>query len=582
MAEHILETRLLLRYATYNQWMNSDLILKVGEPAVAIFPNNRTIENMSNAMPDYTPPAIGLKIGDGRSRFYQLPWVQAIAADVYQWAKAVTKPTYSANEIAGLDSYIEEHSGSGSGSGTAATRRYQIIQGTDTNINKYYLRYRDDDESNWTVDYNHYIDLEAYAELLDWIGNDINNFSSLGNRTDDHIMWRLSELLLNDIEQEHRFVTSVSQSNGKITVTKAQPTFDDIKGTLDVESGGTGATSFESGEVLVGNGTDPIHSIEISTSVENTRTLIYNYAVKAYVDAAVAGLTGAMHFIGEATVTINGAVNPQIADYDFSKAQPGDVILSESKEYVWTGSTWRLLGDEGSYAIKGSIRDVDIDADAAIQMSKISNLLEALAGKVDIVEGKQLSTNDYTNEDRQKLENIESGAQVNVIEHVFLNDTEMHPVTINNIPKSIDLHVREFDEDSATKLQLIEPGAQENRIEHITVDGTEILPNGNKTIAIVTDPHTEHTNVIEKIYINGTEYPPDQQKVVHITLDESALQLNIVSGAEVPGISTPEEIEVINKKLQLSRIAKTGNIADAIQTNDTYIILNCGTSTTVI
>jgi hypothetical protein len=76
-----------------------------------------------------------------------------------------------------------------------------------------------------------------------------------------------------------------------------------------------------------------------------------------------------MHFIGEATVTIvpNSGVDPRISGYVFAKAEPGDVILSEAKEYVWTGTQWRLLGDEGSYVIKGSIRDADIDPDAEIQ-----------------------------------------------------------------------------------------------------------------------------------------------------------------------------------------------------------------------
>jgi len=39
---------------------------------------------------------------------------------------------------------------------------------------------------------------------------------------------------------------------------------------------------------------------------------------------------------------------------------------------------------------------------------------EALASKVDVAEGKQLSTEDYTTEDKSKLSHIEVGAQVNV------------------------------------------------------------------------------------------------------------------------------------------------------------------------
>ena len=95
-----------------------------------------------------------------------------------------------------------------------------------------------------------------------------------------------------------------------------------------------------------------------------------------------------MHFIGEATVAITGAVNPKIDGYNFSHAQEGDVILWDAKEYVWTGSSWRLLGDEGSYAVKGSITDVDIAQDANIQQSKIANLTDTFNTKVDKVEGK--------------------------------------------------------------------------------------------------------------------------------------------------------------------------------------------------
>jgi len=66
MAENILETRILLRYGTYNDWMNSEVILKRGEAAIATFPNRvRVIESLSDSSPDNTPPAIGIKIGDG-------------------------------------------------------------------------------------------------------------------------------------------------------------------------------------------------------------------------------------------------------------------------------------------------------------------------------------------------------------------------------------------------------------------------------------------------------------------------------------------------------------------------------------
>ena len=57
---------------------------------------------------------------------------------------------------------------------------------------------------------------------------------------------------------------------------------------------------------------------------------------------------------------------------------------------------WQLFGDEGSYAVKGSIKNADIASDAAIDQSKISGLSTTLGNKVDKVAGKGLSATDVT------------------------------------------------------------------------------------------------------------------------------------------------------------------------------------------
>lgn len=51
----------------------------------------------------------------------------------------------------------------------------------------------------------------------------------------------------------------------------------------------------------------------------------------------------------------------------------------------------------------------------------------ALAGKVSTETGKGLSTNDYTTADKNKLSGVASGAQVNVIETVKVNNTALTP-----------------------------------------------------------------------------------------------------------------------------------------------------------
>lgn len=66
----------------------------------------------------------------------------------------------------------------------------------------------------------------------------------------------------------------------------------------------------------------------------------------------------------------------------------------------------------------------------------ISKIKTALGGKVDVVSGKGLSTNDYTSAEKQKLSGIASGAQVNVIESVKVNGTKLTPSS-----KAVDVTV---------------------------------------------------------------------------------------------------------------------------------------------
>lgn len=100
MAEHILNTRITLKYDTYENWQKSTLVLKAGEVAICAVPSGVTVAGITK------PPAVLQKIGDGVHVFKDLPWLQAVASDVHTWAKEANKPTYAANEITGLDTYI--------------------------------------------------------------------------------------------------------------------------------------------------------------------------------------------------------------------------------------------------------------------------------------------------------------------------------------------------------------------------------------------------------------------------------------------------------------------------------------------
>ncbi len=79
MAEKILKTRIQLRYDTLANWTTNDPVLKAGELAIA------TIEVAAPANKQLPP--VMFKVGDGTSKFSELDWASALAADVYDWAK---------------------------------------------------------------------------------------------------------------------------------------------------------------------------------------------------------------------------------------------------------------------------------------------------------------------------------------------------------------------------------------------------------------------------------------------------------------------------------------------------------------
>lgn len=95
MATKTINTRIKLKYDTFENWNKSTLVLKEGEIACATIgtadPANKKL------------PPVMFKVGDGNKTFNQLEWASALAADVYGWAKAATKPSYLPSEV-GADS----------------------------------------------------------------------------------------------------------------------------------------------------------------------------------------------------------------------------------------------------------------------------------------------------------------------------------------------------------------------------------------------------------------------------------------------------------------------------------------------
>ena len=85
MAEKILNTRIQLKYDTYENWTTKNPVLKKGEMAIATIAAGNTQKVNS-----VTPPQVLIKVGDGTTNYNALPFASGMAADVYSWAKAET------------------------------------------------------------------------------------------------------------------------------------------------------------------------------------------------------------------------------------------------------------------------------------------------------------------------------------------------------------------------------------------------------------------------------------------------------------------------------------------------------------
>ena len=121
MAKKILKTQIQLRYDTWENWSDEsvpnqkgNLVLLQGEVGITYVPDN--VDPIHNA------PTILFKVGNGTSPFKDLNWASGLAADVYSWAKAATKPTYTYTEV-GADK-----------SGAASTAESNAKSYTDTKI----------------------------------------------------------------------------------------------------------------------------------------------------------------------------------------------------------------------------------------------------------------------------------------------------------------------------------------------------------------------------------------------------------------------------------------------------------------
>lgn len=101
----------------------------------------------------------------------------------------------------------------------------------------------------------------------------------------------------------------------------------------------------------------------------------YDGSADITISAADFGLEQAMKFLGTTTTDISDASNIDtiIIGSGTVKVEAGNVVLYNGYEYVWTGSAWEQLGQEGSFVLKST----------TINGKALNNNITLTAGDVD-------------------------------------------------------------------------------------------------------------------------------------------------------------------------------------------------------
>ena len=116
-------------------------------------------------------------------------------------------------------------------------------------------------------------------------------------------------------------------------------------------------------------------------------------------------------------------------------------------EYIYVNNNWELIGDT----------EVDLS-----DYATITYVDTGLGGKVDKVTGKQLSTNDFTDTLKTKLDNIEAGAEVNV-----QSDWSQTTTTADDYIKNKPTNVSAFTNDANYTSKTYVDGELDDKVDKV-------------------------------------------------------------------------------------------------------------------
>lgn len=384
MADKILNTRILLKHATLDEWNSSSLILKKGEVAFATIP---TVEGS-------TLEPVMFKVGDGSKTFAQLDWASAKAADVYGWAKAAGLPvdTTKAPEGQFVEGFAWENN-----------KLVPKFRGFITEINE---ANKDKLDAPTTKAVKDYVDAEVQKAVSGGVE---------GLATEQYVDDAITALSADGgaIKAVADDLAAHKQAFGEFQTANTQAIADAVAAEAEIARAAEKANAdaidaieadyLKAADLNDYAKTADVPNIKVNNAgtadkVANALTVgskTYDGSAAVEVTASDLGLESAMHFVGAFT---EAPANPK----------PGDVYLNTAtkKEYVYdTTNGWVELGDEGSYALRtvtitgtdGLTGGGDLTANRTIGLSentksslaKADSALQAadIVGKADKVTG---------------------------------------------------------------------------------------------------------------------------------------------------------------------------------------------------
>lgn len=338
------------------------------------------------------------------------------------------------------------------------------------------------------------------------------------------------------------------------------------------------------------------------------------------ITAADLGLSSAMHFIGQATVEKGDATFPAVEGHT-GDYEAGDVVIgynTDKNEYIYDGTNWIVLGDEGSYAQK----TVTITGTGALSGGGSLKDNRTITHNTSGVTPGTYATNTstaLTNGGTFKIPQVtvDTYGHVTAASDVTLT---LPTITVNNATLSITdgtTNKQIFSADASTDATVTFTGStgitatvsdntvtvgHSNSITAGTASGSTGAVDYGETISIPTVTYDAQGHITGKGTTTVTLPAAQTAAEVSYSNTTSGLTADNVQAAidEVAGTAAGAVQEV--KKLKTSdigqsvvssgeslegpgdvtlhNIAKTGNTNDLVQ--GYTIVFDCGSATTVI